>query len=45
MTTITANFGTHTESVNVPNTYIDDVIDNYFENGALTVSVKSVAIV
>ena len=45
MTTITANFGTRIESVDVPDAYIDDVIDDYFANGAISVNIKSDAIV
>ena len=45
MTTITANFGTRIETVDVPDAYIDDTIDDYFANGAISVSVKSDAIV
>jgi hypothetical protein len=45
MTTITANFGNRTESVDVPDAYIDDVIDDYFANGAITVTTNSDALV
>lgn len=38
MTTITANFGSHTESVDVPEAYIEDVIDDFYANGAIVVS-------
>ena len=45
MTTITANFGTYTETVNVPDAYIDDVIDDYFANGAIAVHTKELELV
>lgn len=45
MTTVTANFGTRIESVDVPDAYIDDVIDDYFANGAITVTTNSDALV
>jgi hypothetical protein len=38
MTTITANFGTRIETVDVPDAYIEDVIDDFYANGAIVVS-------
>jgi hypothetical protein len=45
MTTVTANFGTRIESVDVPDAYIEDVIDDYFAHGAITVTTNSDALV
>lgn len=39
MVTLNVNYGKIIETVSVPENYLDYAIENYFTNGAITVSV------
>lgn len=38
MTTVTANFGTYFESVDVPTPYTEDAVYDFFDRGAIAVA-------